>query len=117
MSDCKHEFNTYLRVNPEDNYEYCRHCYKNKYEIDGNSPPKEKELPKKLEKKLAAIWARQEWLGNKIMAYLEGGHGLTSEQLYEEEDDDKHMEMRRRIADAIEVDFDEVDYAISKMFF
>ena len=51
------------------------------------------------------------------MKYLEGGHGLTSDQLCDEEDDEKHMAMRHQIADAIKADFDEVDFAISKMFF
>ena len=51
------------------------------------------------------------------MNYLESGDGLTADQLCEEEDDTKHMEQRLKIAKAINVDFDEVDYAISKMFF
>ena len=111
MKTCNHEFNTYLCVNPEDTYEYCRHCYKHKSELDGNPRPKEKKV------KMTASWARQKRLGDKIMKYLEGGHGLTSDQLCEEEDDEKHMAMRHQIADAIKVDFDEVDFAISKMFF
>jgi hypothetical protein len=71
----------------------------------------------RIKKQSKANWDYDEWLSNKIMFYLEGGHGLTAKQLYQEEDDDKHMEMRRKIADAIKVDFSEVDYAISKMFF
>jgi hypothetical protein len=71
----------------------------------------------KIEKQLAASCARQEWLSNKIMAYLEGNNGLTADQLYEEEDDEKHMAQRHQIADGINVDFDEVDNAISEMFF
>ena len=52
MSNCNHEFNTYRYVNPEDNYEYCRHCYKNKHEIEGPPTPKKKKLSKTLQKKL-----------------------------------------------------------------
>lgn len=78
-----------------------------------------KEVSKedRIKKELSESWIYAEWLSNKIMEYLEGGHGLTADQLYNEEDDDKHMAMRHQIADAIDVDFDEVDYAISKMFF
>jgi hypothetical protein len=69
------------------------------------------------EKDLADSYDRDEWLAEKIINYLESGSGIAADDLYIDEDDELHNEKRRKIAEAIQVDFEEVDYAISKMFF